>query len=226
MPGPRIKTTIRTGQAHLPAVRVVASGRVLTTAESPRSNSACPTAKFAGPQAKSPSPTASDSGTTVTLAASGSPTSSAVDSIPVATGEQTAELDCSEKLGTASLPDQSPIFLQSPGAYTDSNAPQSPGMASVQSPQAAMQISASEALNPVAANEHHLVAVNPSTAMLMAASEAQHAAAAAAGESDGAEAVQEWAPDEEAVQAASALAGLAESNWAGKAALHCKHCTW
>ena len=166
------------------------------------------------------------SGTTVTISPSGSPTPSAVDSTVGTTREQrpaTAELDCSEKLETASPPDQSPIFPQSPGAYTNSNAPddQLLGIRSVQSCQAAIQIQASEALNQEPSNEHDMVAVSTSPAVLMAASEARHAAtraaAAAAGESGGAEAVEEWAPDEEAMQAASALAGLAESNWAGKA---------
>lgn len=220
--GPRIKTTIRTGisgDAHMLAVKVVATGRVLTSAPNP-------TANFTGPRGRSPSPDARVSGTTVTISSTGSPTPSTVDSTVGATREQrpaTAELDCSEKLGTASPSDQSPIFPQSPSAYTNSNGPdyQLLGI-SVQSPQAAIQISASEALNQVAANEQQVVAANTSTspAALMAAFEAEHAttraAAAAAGESGGAEAVEEWAHDEEAMQAASALAVLADSNWAGR----------
>ena len=227
--GPRIKTTIRTGMpghAHSTAVKVVASGRVLACAESPRANSASPTAIVPGRQARSPSAEASVSGTTVTLAASGSPTPSALDSTVGATSQQrpaTAELNCSETLGTASPQDQLPIFLPSPGAHTDTNAPhhQSLGRRRVHSPQAATQVSASETLNKVAANEHHSGAVNTSPAVLTVASEPEHAitraAAAAAGDSGGAETAEEWAPDEEAMQAASALAGLAESNWAGKA---------
>ena len=225
--GPRIKTTIRTGtpgHAHTLAVKVVASGRVLTCAGSPTANSANPMAKFSGTQGKSPSPDATISDITVTLAASGSPTPSALDSTVGASKQQrpaTAELGCSENLGTASPPNQSPTFQPSPGAYTDSSAPhnQSLSARSVHSPQAATQISASEALHLVAANEHHFVAVDTSPSVLMAAFEAEHAAiraaAAAAGKSGGAEVAEEWVPDEEAMQAASALAELAESNWAG-----------
>ena len=71
------------------------------------------------------------------------------------------------------------------------------------------------------------MAVDTSPSVLMAASEGEHAAiraaAAAAGKSGGAEVAEEWFPDEEAMQAASALAELAESKWAGIAV---EDCTW
>ena len=51
-------------------------------------------------------------------------------------------------------------------------------------------------------------------------SEAAPAAARAAAESGPAEAGRNWAPDEEAMQAASALAELAGSAWAGTVSYH------
>ena len=211
---------------------MVAIGRVLACIDSPRADSSSPTAKHLDSQSKSPnpaarlpSPEASASGTTVTLAG-GSPTPGVEDSTIGFRREQqpaTDQLDCSERLGTESPPDQSLHFQQSPGIHIDGNVQHHHCMTIVESFEAGRQVPASDSLKQAVASQHHLVAGNP--AVLMAAggeaSEALQAAApavaAAAGEVDGAEAVEEWAPDEEAMQAASALAGLAmESTWAGK----------
>lgn len=233
MQGPRIKTTIRTAtfdDAHMPAVKVVASGRVLPSAKSPKTKLSCSTAKATGPQSnpagKSPSPEASVSGTTVTLAPS-SPAPSAVDST-VARDQQpaAAELDCSERLGTDSLPDPSLISQPSPDFHKDCHDPLLQCMASMESPQKAMPISASEVLSQAVAAEHHSGACNAAVLALAAgvSSEAQHAAAqavaAAADGSVGLQPTEEWRPDEEAMQAACALAEMAESAWTGDAAQH------
>lgn len=228
-PGPRIKTTIRTAtfdDAHVPTVKVVASGRVMASAKSPKAKSTGPQSNPAG---KSPSPQASVSGTTLTLAPS-SPTPSAVDST-VARGQQpaTVELDCSERLGTDSLPDPSPSE-PSPDIHTDCHVPLLQCMASVESPQEsareAVHISASEVLSQAAATEHHSEIARACNAAVVTvaagkSSEAQHAAAvaaaAAADGSGGIQPMEKWAPDEDAMQAACALAELAESAWTGNA---------
>lgn len=235
--GPRIKTTIRTAtfdDAHIPTVKVVASGRVLPSAKSPTAKSSGPTAKSTGPQSnpagKSPSPEVSVSGTTLTLAPS-SPTPCVVDSA-VARGQQaaTAELDCSERLGTDSLPDPSLISQPSPDNYRDCNALHLQCMARLESPREsarrAIHVSASEVPSHAAATEHLSGACNAAVLTVAAgeSSEAQHAAAvavaAAADGSGGIQPMEEWSPDEEALQAACALAELAESAWTGNVVQH------
>ena len=200
--GPRIKSTIRTAafdDAHMPTVKVVASGRVLASAKSPKAKSTGPQSSPAG---KSPSPEASVSGTTLTLAPS-SPTPSAVDST-LARGQQpaTAELDCSERLGTNSLPDPSFVSHPSPDNHRDCNALRLQCMARLDSPQdsarRAMRVSASEVLSHAAPTEH-LSGACKAAVLTVAAGEsfkAQQAAAvavaAAADGSGGIQPMEQW----------------------------------
>lgn len=120
--GPRIKTTVRTGksgQAQGPAVKVVATGRVLVFEGHPEAKSSSPTAQSPHPQptlpnpaAKRLNPEASVSGTTLTLAHSGSPSSNATLGGRRKQRPATEDLDCSERLEAESLPTQSAYFHQ------------------------------------------------------------------------------------------------------------------
>lgn len=162
--GPRIKTTIRIGrpgQIEGPAVKVVATGRVLTPLKGPKAMSPSPNAQSPAPQStpqhpagKLASPEASVSGTTVTAGQSGSCSPMAV--VRGKRGRQLSagDLDCSETLEaeSASFQQQSGI-----GINTADNVHRHP---SIQS-SAAINVSPSELLTQAAATEHESLAASP-----------------------------------------------------------------
>lgn len=163
--GPRIKTTIRIGrcgQQQGSAVKVVATGRVLTPVKGPKAASPSRHAQSPDPQSTPgnpagnlASPEASISDTTVTAGLSGSPSPTAVVRRKRGRHLSLGNLDCSETLeaDSAHVQQQSGI-----GLHTADNAHHHQ---CIQLSQAANHVSPSELLTQAAATKHESVAATP-----------------------------------------------------------------
>ena len=137
--GPRMKTTVRVSgsaeaQEQQPAVRVVASRRVIIITESPRAKSPSPGANSPsptsspqspraagiGPQGDAASPDATISDTTMTAGQQRSPSPDVTSSHRASAQLQSAsnELDCTERLWTESPPSDAPMRPSSDIAYS------------------------------------------------------------------------------------------------------------
>lgn len=194
--GPRIKTTIRTtaaGPTAEAAVQMIGSRRAVPIPDSPgadvpssRASSLNPTTLSPLPRVppSCPSPDASISGTT----------------------ESTVSVDfaaVSEVLGAADAPVNSNIAAADHGAHGQRQHNHQTGITAQACQQPAAQLHCSESLDTPSPPPS-----SPAQALVDSAADLPPDVAAAAEEGN-----EEWVPDGDAMLAASALAGMAESQW-------------